>query len=189
MIGLGVYLYYLSIWKASDPPIEPIATWFPVACIFIFTITCTLGYLVVPWVMIGELYPQKVRGIVGGMTTCMAHIFVFLVVKTYPFLTHALYRYGVFFMYGCISLLGKFEFANSEEKKIYFPSSISTATVVLYVYLPETKGKTLQEIEDYFSGRTASLSTKKPNMVSKFDTNVSNNKEQGLIVEKDKLLS
>lgn len=60
MIGLGVYMYYKSVWDAADPPIEAKATWFPVACIFIFTITCTLGFLIVPWVMIGELYPQKV---------------------------------------------------------------------------------------------------------------------------------
>lgn len=54
------------------------------------------------------------------------------------------------------------------------------------MYLPETKGKTLQEIEDYFSGRITSLNTKKP---KNFDTNLAVNKDQGLIVEKDKLLS
>lgn len=84
----------------------PVASWFPVLCIFTFTITCTLGFLVVPWVMIGELYPQKVRGIVGGMTTCMAHTFVFIVVKTYPVLKDALYMHGAFILYGCISFLG-----------------------------------------------------------------------------------
>lgn len=137
MIGLGVYLYYLNIWRTSDPPIEPSATWFPVACIFIFTMTCTMGYLVVPWVMIGELYPQKVRGIVGGMTTCMAHIFVFLVVKTYPFLAHALYRHGVFIMYGCISFLGEFSIQFSfvrwtkYKRNIPFASSDSHDLLVL----------------------------------------------------------
>lgn len=32
---------------------------------------------------------MKVRGIVGGFTTCAAHSFVFIVVKTYPLLSHA----------------------------------------------------------------------------------------------------
>ena len=31
---------------------------------------------------------MKVRGIVGGFTTCAAHSFVFIVVKTYPLLCH-----------------------------------------------------------------------------------------------------
>jgi facilitated trehalose transporter len=57
--------------------------------------------------MIGELYPMKVRGIVGGMTTCAAHTFVFIVVKTYPLLTHLIERHGAFILYGVISLAGK----------------------------------------------------------------------------------
>ncbi|XP_058121179.1 facilitated trehalose transporter Tret1-2 homolog [Anopheles ziemanni] len=139
MVGLGVYLYFKHQWDTSVPPIAPTATWFPVACIFIFIMTCTVGFLIVPWVMIGELYPMKVRGLVGGFTTCMAHSFVFIVVKTYPFLTHVLQRHGTFILYGCFSFAG---------------------TVFFYKCLPETKGKTLQEIEDYFSGRLKTL--KKP---------------------------
>lgn len=106
MIGLGVYMYYKYQWDQTVPPTPPVHSWFPVACIFIFTVTCTVGFLVVPWVMIGELYPQKVRGLVGGMTTCMAHTFVFIVVKTYPLLVSLLNRHGTFILYGCISFLG-----------------------------------------------------------------------------------
>lgn len=107
MIGLGVYMQYKYQWDHADPPIDPVASWFPVLCIFVFTMTCTVGFLVVPWVMIGELYPQKVRGVLGGMTTCMAHTFVFIVVKTYPFLSLYLQRHGTFILYGCISFVGK----------------------------------------------------------------------------------
>lgn len=105
MVGLGCYMYQKSLWDAQG--ISPMYTWIPVACIFSFIITCTMGFLVVPWVMIGELYPMKVRGIVGGMTTCCAHIFVFLVVKTYPMLSHLIQRHGAFMLYGVISLVGK----------------------------------------------------------------------------------
>lgn len=109
MVGLGFYLYLKYQWDHQIPKVEPSYTWFPVLCIFVFTIACTLGFLVVPWVMIGELYPQKVRGILGGMTTCSAHIFVFLVVKTYQLLAKTLEQHGVFILYGCISFLGMFE--------------------------------------------------------------------------------
>lgn len=99
-------MYYKHGWDNALPPVAPMHTWIPMTCIFIFTMTCTVGFLVVPWVMIGELYPQKVRGILGGMTTCMAHVFVFIVVKTYPFLSLNLERHGTFILYGCISFLG-----------------------------------------------------------------------------------
>lgn len=164
MLGLGAYMYQKSLWDAQN--IAPMYTWIPVSCIFIFIITCTLGFLVVPWVMIGELYPMKVRGIVGGMTTCAAHSFVFIVVKTYPLLTHVVHRHGAFMLYGCISL---------------------SATVFFYFYLPETKGKTLQEIEDYFSGQTTSLNTtKRDNAISNLNNN--NNNKVVLSLENDKLL-
>ncbi|XP_072940922.1 facilitated trehalose transporter Tret1-like isoform X2 [Epargyreus clarus] len=134
MIIFSVYMYYLQWWK--DNAIVPTQTWIPVACIFIFMIFCTLGYLIVPWVMIGEVYPTQVRGIVGGMTTCAAHLSVFSVVKTFPLLKKSLNDYGTFGLYGSMSIAG---------------------LVFFYLFLPETKGRTLQEIEDYFCGRTKTL--------------------------------
>lgn len=107
MVSLGLYLQYKFHLDNATPPIAPNYTWFPVACIFGFTICSTIGYLVVPWVMIGELYPQKVRGLVGGMTTFAAHTFVFIVVKTYPLLSDVLQKHGTFMLYGVISLLGE----------------------------------------------------------------------------------
>jgi len=137
MIGLGSYMYIRAGWLEEG--VKPTATWIPVAFIFIFTIASTLGYLVVPWVMIGEVYPTQVRGIIGGLTTCSAHLFVFAVVKTFPLIQHTASNHGSFWIYGSISLLG---------------------TIFFYFYLPETKGRTLHEIEDYFSGRTNSLKNK-----------------------------
>ncbi|CAG9784870.1 unnamed protein product [Diatraea saccharalis] len=134
MITLSVYMYFVHYWRENNIP--PSHSWIPVASIFIFTISCTLGYLIVPWVMIGEVYPTQVRGIVGGLTTCAAHLSVFSVVKTFPLLKHALNDYGVFALYGTMSIAG---------------------TVFYYFFLPETKGRTLQEIEDYFCGRTKTL--------------------------------
>ncbi|XP_026739626.1 facilitated trehalose transporter Tret1-like isoform X2 [Trichoplusia ni] len=134
MIILAVYMYFVKFWKDNDLP--PQYSWIPVASIYIFVVSCTLGYLIIPWVMIGEVYPTQVRGIVGGLTTCVAHMSVFSVVKTFPFLKQNLNDYGVFGLYGSMSLL---------------------ALIFFYFCLPETKGKTLQEIEDYFSGRTKSL--------------------------------
>lgn len=136
MVGLGGYLWLKDYWTHNDLPL--VATWFPILCIFAYTVTCTLGFLVIPWVMIGEVYPIQVRGIIGGLTTMAAHSFIFTVVKTYPFLASAITRHGTFILYGCISLFG---------------------TIYFYLCLPETKGKTLQEIEDYFSGRNSDLKT------------------------------
>lgn len=57
--------------------------------------------------MIGELYPLKVRGFVGGMTTFAAHSFVFIVVKTYPALRNLLDYHGTFLLYASFSFVGE----------------------------------------------------------------------------------
>lgn len=105
MVGLGFYLKYKYDCDALGE--TPAAAWVPALCIFLFQIACSVGFLVVPWAMIGELYPMKVRGILGGMTTCSAHLCVFIVVKTYPVLSHLIQKHGCFILYGCISLCGK----------------------------------------------------------------------------------
>lgn len=61
------------------------------------------------------------------------------------------------------------------------------ATVFYYFYLPETKGRTLQEIEDFFSGRTTTLKTKKTPTASNFNINL-NEAAKKLRMEKEKLL-
>ncbi|XP_014224943.1 facilitated trehalose transporter Tret1-like isoform X1 [Trichogramma pretiosum] len=130
MLGLGSYLSMKNHLIGYE--------WISLICIIGYTITCTMGFLVVPWIMIGEIYPVQIRGVIGGLTTMINHIAVFSTVKTYPLLLDSLSNYGTFFLYGAVSIIG---------------------TVYFYIYLPETKHKSLQEIEDYFSGRNDSLKT------------------------------
>lgn len=51
MVSLGTYMFALKSHL----------TWLPVVFIFVFIAASTIGYLVVPWVMIGEVYPTKVK--------------------------------------------------------------------------------------------------------------------------------
>lgn len=130
MVSLGIYLFATEVWF-PDYEVSALVRYIPVLMLMIFTAASTIGYLVVPWVMIGEVYPTKVRGIVGGLTTCSCHFFIFLAVKSYPMFQIAMSNQGTFLMYGIISLLG---------------------TIFFYMFLPETKNRSLQEIEEQFAG-------------------------------------
>ncbi|XP_011297405.1 facilitated trehalose transporter Tret1-like isoform X2 [Fopius arisanus] len=138
MLGMGGYEWLREYWVHND--VTPTWTWIPVFCMFSYTVACTLGFLVVPWVMIGEVYPVQVRGIIGGITTMTAHSFIFMVVYSFRVLKDSLTEHGTYLLFGSISFFGS----------IYF-----------YVCLPETKNKSLQEIEDYFSGRPSTVKTGK----------------------------
>lgn len=106
--------------------------WLPAAALVSFILASTLGFLTLPWAMIGEVFPARFRGAAGGFTTCSAYLYSFAVVKAHPGAMQALGRHGVFFLYGAMALAG---------------------TLFVTLALPETQGRSLQDIEDYFRGR------------------------------------
>ena len=81
-----------------------------------------------PYIVLGlQVFPATLRGLGGGATSAVAFLFFFAVVKTGPQMFDCLKPQGAFALYGVVALLG---------------------AVFLYAFLPETKNRTLQEIED-----------------------------------------
>lgn len=58
MFILAIYGLLSENWKEKGT--EPIALWIPILSIYLFVVVTSVGYLIVPWVMIGELYPTEV---------------------------------------------------------------------------------------------------------------------------------
>jgi len=103
--------------------------WTCVVCILLYVCFSSLGVLVIPWTLIGELLPITVRGIGSGIVVAVAYILMFGVVKSFPFALNVIGTEGIFFFFSFMSLAG---------------------VVFVYKFLPETLGKSLQEIENYF---------------------------------------
>ncbi|KAF7995623.1 hypothetical protein HCN44_006730 [Aphidius gifuensis] len=102
----------------------------PAICIMSYIFMSTIGFLCLPFAMVGEIYPAKVKDVLSGLTTCIAYIFSFISVKTYPGMINIMGKHGVFCFYALMSLLG---------------------TIFVILFLPETKGKTLNDIDQLFS--------------------------------------
>ncbi|XP_058818186.1 facilitated trehalose transporter Tret1-like isoform X1 [Topomyia yanbarensis] len=107
--------------------------WIPTFLLVAFIFCATLGFLTLPFAMIAELYPAKVRGFVAGLTIFVGYTMSFIIIKVYPSMVHTFGSENVFLFFGIISVVG-----------IGF----------VYFFLPETKGRTLDEIESYFRGKT-----------------------------------
>ncbi|XP_072159152.1 facilitated trehalose transporter Tret1 isoform X2 [Bemisia tabaci] len=121
----GVYEHFFEDFAPADRPYP----WVPLACILTNVCASMLGLLQLPWLMIGELFPLKVRGIMGGVVSSLAYLFIFATVKIYPNLM-----------------------ANLQMSGSMFGFAIASLMVVVYalMFLPETRGKTLLEIEQRF---------------------------------------
>ncbi|XP_050350830.1 facilitated trehalose transporter Tret1-like isoform X1 [Nymphalis io] len=89
----------------------------------------TLGFFLLPGLMIGELLPTKVRGLCGGYIFCLFNAVLFGFTKLYPIMKNSIGMAGVFGLFG---------------------AAASLATIVLFLLLPETKGKSLIQIEQYY---------------------------------------
>lgn len=100
----------------------------PAICILCY-IAANTNFMVMPGVMVGELLPAQIRGRVAGYVFTGFNLLFFVVAKIFPYVSQRLKSHGVFLMFGLASF---------------------GASLVTYLLLPETKGKTLGEIEDYF---------------------------------------
>lgn len=128
-IVMAACMYGLAAWS-----VYPIANygWIPVVLILTYVFSSTLGLLTIPFVMNAEIFPQKYRGFGSGITICAAYTICFVCVKSYPMMTTDLGSVHVCLLYGTFSFLS-----------IFYVGFI----------LPETKGKTLSEIEDMFKSQ------------------------------------
>ncbi|XP_049878704.1 facilitated trehalose transporter Tret1-2 homolog isoform X2 [Pectinophora gossypiella] len=99
------------------------------ACVLLHVSFSMVGFLQLPWIMSGELYPQDIRGVMSGATSCCAYVLIFFNIKTYPQLENLLTSNGTLYLFGGCALLG---------------------AAYCWWFLPETKGKSLAEIMRQF---------------------------------------
>ncbi|WP_147822199.1 sugar porter family MFS transporter [Salidesulfovibrio onnuriiensis] len=98
---------------------------------YVLFFTCSLGG--VPWVMLGELFPLKVRGPGMALGSCMNWGMNLLVSGTYLALRHAVGLGPIYLLYACMTV---------------------GCMAAAFIFLPETKDRPLEDIEaNLFAGK------------------------------------
>ncbi|XP_052866436.1 facilitated trehalose transporter Tret1-like [Anopheles cruzii] len=137
--GMACCMFGLSactIYPVADTELN----WIPTALLVAFIFTATLGFLTLPFSMNAEVYPSKVRGFASGLTIFFGYTMSFIMLKIYPTMVNAIGNENVFLFFGTVSLSG---------------------IAFVYFFLPETKGRTLLDIEEYFRGKSEPSDTTK----------------------------
>ncbi|OBZ90494.1 putative inositol transporter 3 [Choanephora cucurbitarum] len=98
---------------------------------FVASYALGLGY--VPWVVQSELFSLSIRGKANGLATATNWLCNLLVSSTFLSITNAISAAGTFWLYACISTVLWFN---------------------IYRYLPETSGKSLEDISALFAKDT-----------------------------------
>ncbi|TXG39539.1 sugar porter family MFS transporter [Seonamhaeicola maritimus] len=99
----------------------------PLLLLVVLAIACyAMSLAPVTWVILSEVFPNRMRGAAMAVATVSLWLASFLLTYTFPLLNWALGASGTFWLYGIICLFG---------------------FLFIRKMLPETKGKTLEEIE------------------------------------------
>ncbi|XP_045779160.1 facilitated trehalose transporter Tret1-like [Maniola jurtina] len=138
MLGSAVSCLLLSIYAKKNldntvfsynPSTFPTETSIvPVILLYLLTIFTGMG---IPWVLLGELFPFRSRASAQGLSAASNYFFCFVGTKTFIDLETKFMLWGSFAVYAGFGFFG---------------------AIYLYFFLPETEGKSLQEIEEFYKG-------------------------------------
>jgi SP family facilitated glucose transporter-like MFS transporter 8 len=130
---LGVYFYLMN---ETHDDVSNLG-WLPVTSVCVFIVVFSLGYGPIPWMMVGELFAPHIKGFASSLSCVLNWILAFLVTKFYSDLADSFGAHTTFWIFAVISVIG---------------------TVFVFFLVPETKGKTLDEIQKELGGSASSPS-------------------------------
>jgi MFS family permease len=121
--SLGLAINYLLLGSAYFFQLQGIAV-----LILVLTAIAIYAMSLAPivWVILSEIFPNRIRGAAMALATFALWVACFILTYTFPLLNEALGASGTFWVYAAICTL---------------------SFVFILLKLPETKGKSLEEIE------------------------------------------
>ena len=101
-------------------------SWLSLISLLIYVTFYSLGWGPLPWLVTAEILPVRSKSLAGGIVTASNWFFSFVITKEFADLESAIHSFGAFWLFAGICLLG---------------------VAFVFYYVPETKGKSLEEIE------------------------------------------
>lgn len=135
MVALGAYFLIKELAEddtSLEATVEDIKI-LPIAATMIFTASFSIGFGPLPWVLNSELFPREAKALASSIGAMSNWFFAFLVVYFYPMAESAINKYVCYFFFAVICFLG---------------------ALFIILFVPETKGKTEEDMSQYFRQKT-----------------------------------
>lgn len=142
LISLAVLGAYFYLKEETDQDVLVVG-WLPLVSFMVYVLGFSLGFGPVPWLMMGEILPAKIRGPAASVSTAFNWTCTFIVTKTFLPIIEAIGPHYTFWLFGVVILL---------------------ALIFSILCVPETRGQSLADIERKLAGarRVSSLANLKP---------------------------
>mmetsp|Transcript_3958 Transcript_3958/g.3828 ORF Transcript_3958/g.3828 Transcript_3958/m.3828 type:complete len:152 (-) Transcript_3958:141-596(-) len=140
---LGLFFYLQDVTGLTN------VGWLALASAYCYIAFFSIGVGAIPWLIMSEIFPNDVRGNAAAIATAVNWLFSFIVTMCLDAYRKAITYQGVFWSFGFICLV-----------MIFF---------VLF-FIPETKGKSFEQIEAEFDKKYHRKHADKAKVVSAVET-------------------
>jgi SP family facilitated glucose transporter-like MFS transporter 8 len=129
-LACGIFGLFFALQASGTTGI----TWMVFLSVYVYMAAFSIGVGAIPWLIIGEIFPNRVRSLGVSIATTCNWLFAFIITMTLDKMTSSIQYYGVMWLFGgcCIALF-----------------------VFAFFFIPETKGKSFEEIQAYFDNRAS----------------------------------
>ncbi|XP_070689918.1 solute carrier family 2, facilitated glucose transporter member 8 [Pempheris klunzingeri] len=136
--AFGVYFYLIhklhsgttaTLAATAEPHVD--LAWLALASMAVFITGFALGWGPIPWLVMSEIFPVKVRGVASAACVLTNWSMAFIVTKTFQDMMSLLTSAGTFWLFASMCVIN---------------------VLFTIIFIPETKGKTLEQIEATFRG-------------------------------------
>jgi MFS family permease len=142
-VGAAIAMFYLGIYSKLSgsfyhvPPSDSGAH-AAIAMVYLYAIFYGFSWNGIPWIIASEILPTRVRTLGMMFAVCMQWLAQFMIVYSLPYMVASI-KYGIFFFFAACTLV---------------------ALVIAYLFVPETKGIPLEDMDLLF-GKEGSIWAKK----------------------------
>ncbi|GME41060.1 hypothetical protein diail_5798 [Neofusicoccum parvum] len=120
---------YLNFFIRDEDSVPKGASDFAIAAIYIHAFGWAVGLYTLPYLFGAELWPNRLRSFGGSLSQCFHWLFYFGITKATPSLLNSLNQWGAF---------------------VFFAVWCLVAIVYVFVMVPETAGRALENIDELF---------------------------------------
>lgn len=120
-LGIGIHFFLLRL----NVDVSYFA-WLPLACLIFFMISYNVGIGPLPWVILGEVFAPNMRVMAATLISFLCMVTAFMTILVFPYFIYYIGYCESFISSALICFLG---------------------FIFVCFYMPETKGKTLHEID------------------------------------------
>ena len=128
--GVGGMIFCLLMIGLYFLPVTHLPNWFMLTFFLLYVFCTAISISAVVFVLLSEMYPNRVRGLAMSIAGLALWVGTYLIGQLTPWMLGNLTPAGTFFLFAFMCL-----------PYLY----------IMWKYIPETTGKTLEEIEQYWN--------------------------------------